>query len=171
MPQMEQAIDKLRLGERGHGTNGWVNLDSHESADIVAHLPELPRSVIERQWSRIEGIHVWEHLYKWDAEELAAILCKILRPGGELVLECPNLEVACRALLGFGRDQDRYHMHVFYGDPQFQDPSYTHRWGYTPATLTAQLIKYGGFRKEDVRIERARHHVPDRDFRIVARKR
>jgi predicted SAM-dependent methyltransferase len=171
MGQMEQVIDKLRLGERGKGTKGWVNLDSHPSADIVAQLPELPLSVIERQWSRIEGIHVWEHLYKWDAEELAAILKKILRPGGELVLECPNLEVACRAMLGFGPVSNRYRMHVFYGDPRRKDPSYGHRWGYTPATLVAQLIEHGGFGKRDVRIERARHHVPDRDFRVVARKR
>lgn len=168
----ESATDgKLRIGQRGKGSHGWVHLDSHPSADIVAGIPPLPASVLNRKWQIIEGIHVWEHFYKWEAERLASSCHEILAPQGKLVLECPNLEIACQAFLSGNRDAVNYHMHVFYGDPQHEDPAYGHRWGYTPDSLKHQLIRHGGFQADDVSIEPAQFHVPDRDFRIVARKR
>ncbi|QDU49570.1 methyltransferase domain-containing protein [Gimesia panareensis] len=162
---------KLRVGQRGTGKNGWLHLDSHPSADIVSEIPPLPASVTNRMWQIIEGIHVWEHFHKWEAEKLARCFHDVLAPGGKLVLECPNLEIACRSLLGGYKDSNSYHMHVFYGDPQHEDPAYGHRWGYTPESLKHQLIEFGGFQADDVCIEPAQFHVRDRDFRIVARKR
>jgi predicted SAM-dependent methyltransferase len=159
---------KLRLGQRGKGHSGWLNLDSHPSADIVATLPPLPTTVTSAKWELIEAIHVWEHFYLWEARSLAREVHASLTVGGQLVLECPNLEVACRSFLGEYKDSNQYHMHVFYGDPSKQDASYGHRWGYTPETLADQLVEYGGFRYDAILIERAKHHVPDRDFRIVA---
>jgi predicted SAM-dependent methyltransferase len=170
-PDSDARHGRLRIGQRGKGKGGWVHLDCDASADIVAAIPPLPLSVRSRQWAVVEGIHVWEHFYKWQAEELARDIYLLLCPGGELVLECPNLEIACRSLLGAYKDSDTYHMHVFYGDPRSKDPSYGHRWGYTPRTLRRQLVEHGGFARSDIRIERALHHVPDRDFRIVATKR
>lgn len=160
----------LRIGQRGHGRDGWVHLDRHHSADIVAAIPPLPESVLNHKWRAIEAIHVWEHFYKWEAEQLARSVFELLVPGGRLILECPNLEIACRSFLGMYKDSDRYHMHVFYGDPGSKDPSYGHRWGYTPKSLRQQLVEHGGFNLRDVSIEPAKHHVPDRDFRIVAVK-
>lgn len=171
LPPAPDAGLRLRIGQRGRGRDGWVHLDSHESADIVAAIPPLPESIASRQWRVVEAIHVWEHFYKWEAEQLAKGVYEILAPGGRLILECPNLEVACRSFLGEYKDSPSYHMHVFYGDPGAKDPSYGHRWGYTPESLKRQLVEHGGFRPQDVTIEPAKHHVPDRDFRIVACKR
>jgi predicted SAM-dependent methyltransferase len=162
---------RLRIGERGKGRDGWVHLDSHRSADIVASLPPLPPAVMNRKWQVVEAIHVWEHFYKWQAEQLARNVYEILDSGGTLIVECPNLEVACRSFLGEHKNSNQYHMHVFYGDPGGRDPSYGHRWGYTPASLRQQLVEHGGFRSRDVVLEAAQYHVPDRDFRIVACKR
>ncbi len=161
---------KLRIGQRGAGRDGWLHLDSHPSADIVASIPPLPDEVSRRKWQSIEAIHVWEHFYVWDARRLARALFDILDDDGELIIECPNLEIACRSFLGDYKDSSSYHMHVFYGDPRSEDPSYGHRWGYTPATLTHQMIIDGGFAAANIRIEPAQHHVRDRDFRLVARK-
>ena len=157
----------LRIGQRGKGKDGWIHLDSHPSSDIVATIPPLPECVTARSWTRIEGIHVWEHFYKWDAEQLAKSIHDCLSLGGQLILECPNLEIACRSFLGGYKDLDSYHMHVFYGNPRTKDPSYVHRWGYTPETLKRQLVEHGGFAAKHVRIESAKYHVRDRDFRIV----
>jgi len=165
------SVNRLRIGERGKGCDGWVHLDSHPSADIVAAVPPLPSAVLNRKWQVVEAIHVWEHFYKWEAEQLAKSVYAILNAGGMLIVECPNLEVACRSFLGQYKDSNQYHMHVFYGDPGGRDPSYGHRWGYTPASLKQQLVEHGGFRSRDVLLETARHHVPDRDFRLVAVKR
>ena len=170
LPPRHQS-NRLRIGQRGKGTDGWVHLDCHPSADIVATIPPLPACVLGRRWQVIEGIHVWEHFYSWEAEQLAQSIHAALAVGGQLILECPNLAVACRSFLGQYRDADSYHMHVFYGDPQRRDPSYCHRWGYTPQTLRQQLIECGGFQAADVRIQPARFHVPDRDFCVVATKR
>ncbi len=170
MQKSEVAGPKLRIGQRGKGTKGWVHLDSHETADLVAEIPPLPFSVTSRKWAAVEGIHVWEHFYKWQADQLASQIYSILCDGGQLILECPNLEIACRSFLGRYKNSVSYHMHVFYGDPQHEDPSYGHRWGYTPDTLRLQLAEHGGFDFRAIRIEHAQHHVPDRDFRIVATK-
>lgn len=170
-PASIAAATGLRIGQRGRGGRGWVHLDSHPSADIVSSIPPLPDSVANRRWQVVEAIHVWEHFFKWEAEQLARSIFDILAPGGKLVLECPNLEVGCRAFLGRFIDSDSYHMHVFYGDPSSRDPSYGHRWGYTPATLKQQLAEHGGFQSRDIIFEAAQHHVPIRDFRVVAFKR
>lgn len=165
-----EPVLRLRIGQRGRGREGWLHLDSHPSADIVAMVPPLPAEVLERRWQVIEAIHVWEHFYKWEAEQLAKSVYAILADDGKLIIECPNLEVACRSFLGMYKDSDTYHLHVFYGDPRHKDPSYGHRWGYTPESLRRQLIEHGGFQFNDIVIEPAQHHVADRDFRIVAHK-
>src|SRR5262245_20767186 len=99
-------VTQLRIGQHGHGQDGWLHLDSHHSADIVAAIPPLPESVLNRQWRTIEAIHVWEHFYKWEAEQLAGSIYPILVAGGKLIIECPNLEFACRAFLGEYDDMD-----------------------------------------------------------------
>src|SRR5688572_18174245 len=80
-----KPLRKLRIGQRGKGKDGWVHLDSHPSADIVATIPPLPDSVASGSWDVIEAIHIWEHFYKWDAEQLARSIHACLRRGGQLI--------------------------------------------------------------------------------------
>ena len=98
----------------------------------------------------------------------------MLKPGGRIVLECPNLLSACEAML---KDPEmaarpdvagQRTMWVFYGDPSWKDPLMCHRWGYTPASL-GQVMAEAGF--VNVRQEPAQFKLREpRDMRIVGEK-
>lgn len=99
----------------------------------------------------------------------------ILKPGGKLVLECPNILTAAAMLLkeperaarAEGKD-GQLAMWPLYGDPAWKDPLMCHRWGYTPATLI-DLLKRCGFKQ--VRQEPAMFKQQDpRDMRVVGEK-
>lgn len=120
------------------------------------------------------AIHVIEHFWRWEVADVVREWARVLKPGGRLVLECPNLIAACQAFLEDpgqraqpdGRGQTS--MWVFYGDPQWQDPLMVHRWGYTPASLGALMHEAG---LSDAHQEPAEFKLREpRDMRIVAVK-
>ena len=99
---------------------------------------------------------------------------RVLRPGGRLVLECPNLISACEAFLADPEaraqpdQRGQTSMWVFYGDPQWQDPLMVHRWGYTPASL-GKLLHEAGLVEAHQEPAQFKLREP-RDMRIVAVK-
>lgn len=111
--------------------------------------------------------HFIEHVTQWQAGAVVRELGRLLKPGGLLVMECPDIEKAARNLLAGMNDQ--MVMWPLYGDPGHKDHFMTHRWGYTPATLGALLAGCG--------FERIVHGQPvthgaraNRDMRVEARK-
>jgi hypothetical protein len=98
----------------------------------------------------------------------------VLKPGGVMYLECPNLLSACQAILqnpdmasGPGPEGQRS-MWVLYGDPSWKDPLMIHRWGYTPRSL-AQVMHEAGLVK--LRQEAAQFKLREpRDMRIVGER-
>jgi predicted SAM-dependent methyltransferase len=116
----------------------------------------------------LHSYHFVEHVYAWEAPALVAEWQRLLKPGGLLVIECPDIEKAARNLLA-GRN-DQMVMWPLYGDPQHRDPFMCHRWGYTPRTLQA-LVEAAGFVKVRQMEPRSHGPRPDRDMRLEARKR
>lgn len=155
---------------------GFVRLDSNPAhePDILAEIPPFPESVRAKQWDVIELIHGIEHFLLWDAIPLLREIHSVLRPGGILVLEQPNLEAACRVFLGLEKPQYRgileSAMWPIYGDPAHKDTGYLHRWGWTPATLTEALRDTAAW--SSIRVLPQQHHsyAMGRDFRIEAVK-
>lgn len=99
---------------------------------------------------------------------------RVLAPGGQLIIECPNLVNACKALLDDpvqAAEQDtrgRMTMWVFYGDPAWRDPLMTHKWAYTPESLIRLLENLGYV---NVRQEPAQFKMREpRDMRVVGEK-
>lgn len=169
---------RLNLGCGDKLLPGYVNVDFAASRkgcapDLLADLRALPFGGDHAD--EILAVHVIEHFYPWEAEALLRHWRDILRPGGRLVLECPNILSAARALLADpgraaraqGKDGQRA-MWPLYGDPSWRDPLMCHRWGYTPETL-AELLTACGLRA--VRQEPAlfKQREP-RDMRIVGEK-
>ena len=99
---------------------------------------------------------------------------RVLKPGGRMILECPNLESACRQFLanpelhaGPGQEGQRS-MWVFYGDPAWRDPLMVHRWGYTPRSLAMVMAEAG---MVNLRQEAAQFKLREpRDMRVVGEK-
>lgn len=161
-------MSRFMIGAGRQRRSGWktVDADRRVRPDIVATLPPVPEEC--REAEAFELIHVLEHFHLWEARDLLRGFLEALRPGGELILELPNLESAIETLSGRnGRNRDQWGMWVLYGDPRRKNPLFGHKWAWTPATLEAELLE-AGF--GSVRRERPRHHVPARDFRLVGVK-
>jgi len=169
---------RLNLGCGDKILEGYINVDFAESRkgkkpDIISDLRALQ---FDPDYAdEILSVHVIEHFYPWEAEELLRHWKNILKSGGRLVLECPNILTAAAMLL---KDPDRaaraegkdgqLAMWPLYGDPAWRDPLMCHRWGYTPTTLI-DLLKRCGF--SHVRQEPAMFKQQDpRDMRIVGEK-
>lgn len=169
---------RLNLGCGDKLLAGYVNVDvapSRDGArpdvlcDLHALSPFASGSVDE-----ILAVHVIEHFWRWEVEDLLREWVRVLKPGGRMIVECPNLESACEAFLADpdaradpGREGQAT-MWVFYGDPEWRDPLMCHRWGYTPTSL-ARLLEGAGL--SEVRREPARFKMREpRDMRVVGVK-
>jgi SAM-dependent methyltransferase len=165
---------KLNIGCGNRRIPGYTGVDAVQrpAADIIApaHLIPLPDACAEE----ILAVHLWEHFYLWECAAVIAEWRRLLKPGGRLVLELPNLRKCCENLLSGlarpGKDPGQLSYWGIYGDPTLNDPYMTHRWGWSPETLTAFLSGHGFVSIE----ERPTLFHPRgrdvRDMRIEARK-
>lgn len=171
-------MKRLNLGCGSKILDGYVNVDVAPSrngkapdvqCDITQRLPFDEGSVDE-----VLTIHVVEHLWRWEVVDILKEWTRVLKPGGKMVVECPNLKTACEMFLkdvrnsaGAGRESQKT-MWVLYGDPGWKDPLMCHRWGYTPASLMAVMSEAGlvGLRQEPAQF----HMREPRDMRVVGEK-
>jgi predicted SAM-dependent methyltransferase len=96
------------------------------------------------------------------ALEVLSEWCRVLKPRGTMVLECPNLLSACREFLANPEAL------AGPGSEGWRDPLMVHRWGYTPASLAALMGQAGLI---EVRQEPAQFKLREpRDMRLVGCK-
>jgi SAM-dependent methyltransferase len=169
---------RLNLGCGDKILPGYVNVDVVEARagmrpDVVCDLHRLT-PFEDACADEILSVHVVEHFWRWEIRDVLREWVRVLRPGGRMIVECPNIQSACQTFLEnpaqYSReDQDGQRtMWVFYGDPAWKDPLMIHRWGYTPESLKALLGEVG---LKDVRQEPAQFKLREpRDMRIVGNK-
>lgn len=174
LDQRLQQSDGLEIG--GHRPElGYLvlNADPRRNPDIVAEVPPLPQEIDGKKWRVIRMIHTLEHLSHGDALKLMRDCRLRLRPGGQVVIEVPNLEYICKVVLGQieipdPRKRAQCGVHGIFGNDSVSPGCLGfHRWGYTPASLRELLIE-AGFADADICVRPAKYHVPARDFRMVA---
>jgi SAM-dependent methyltransferase len=137
---------KVHYGCGDEYIDGYLNIDSSATsqADIVAsNLNFFPQGSI----AVIESYHVFEHFDLLESQDTLKRWHALLCPGGELLLELPNLAV-CIAEIGKHFNDEGYDLAmagIFSYPPlvrQFGEPM-IHKWGWTPETLTSALYAAG----------------------------
>jgi predicted SAM-dependent methyltransferase len=154
---------KLNLGSGCRNIVGYTNVDLDPRADVHADIRKLPFD--DESADEIMAIHVIEHFYRWEVEDVLKEWARVLKPGGKLVLECPDLAKIVRNLVNGGTDQIT--VWGLYGDPRYRSVIMTHKWAYTFQTLKA-AVEESGFR--DAEPAPPQWHFAVRDMRLEARK-
>lgn len=147
VPDTEGAV-RLHLGSGTDRRPGWVNVDANPAThpDVVGlaqSLPMFPDGSVDV----IESCHLFEHLTYYEAVQALGEWYRVLRPGGRLFLELPNL-ASCVEALGRHWDSAGFDLSMvgLYGWPPDVRASghyQTHKWGWTAETLATELRKAG----------------------------
>jgi len=172
-----QDAVRLNLGCGDKKIDGYINVDIAPSRKGVAPdvISDIRKTAFSDNYAdEVLSIHTIEHFYYWEVKTVILEWMRILKPGGRLILECPNLINAAREFIknpkktcGAGKE-GQMTMWVFYGDPNWQDPLMCHKWGYTPHSLILLLTECGFV---DVRQAPAMYKKKDpRDMRVTACK-
>lgn len=170
---------KLNIGAGKQTWNGFFCVDAVQhpkaSRDLdLVHAFEFdgdtlvnPLPLDDGCADELHNYHFIEHVYRWESPALVREFHRLLKPGGRLVIECPDIEKCARNMLKGAKDQ--MCMWGFYGDPRHMDPFMCHRWGYTPKTIV-DLLRLCGFK--DVQILNPKTHGGrvKRDMRVEAVK-
>ena len=164
---------KLHLGCGRHYLDGWVNVDvvPHPKAknppDMIsaADKIDLPDGCADE----IMAIHLFEHMNKHEAIAALREWHRLLKAGGRLVLEMPDLLKCCRNFVANQNDPKNSLFGIYGNHDGEQSPWMWHKYGWTMQTLKPELEKVGF-----VRIKAGfpewhgqRNH---RDFRVEAIK-
>lgn len=171
---------RLNYGCGRRVLSGWTNVDAvinpraPRTPEVLHALEFNPDGSIIQQTPLPDGYadelmaaHVIEHFYEWCAPFVLLEWKRLLKSGGKLILELPNIEAAARNLLAGMSPQ--MSMFAFYGDGSHKDPYMVHRMGYTPSSLT-QLVINAGFQQVKIMPPQTHGPRPNRDMRVEAIK-
>lgn len=167
---------KLNLGCGDKLLPGYINVDAATSRagktpDLIADLRDL-KKLKTAIADEILAIHVIEHFYYWEVVSLLEGWRRVLKPGGKLILECPNLLFACQMIVqdpglrSRSGKEGQMSMWPLYGDPSWRDPLMCHKWGYTPQSLM-DVLEQAGFVEACQEPAQFKLREP-RDMRITA---
>ncbi len=154
---------RLHLGSGNYLWPGWVNVDLSGS-DMDCDVTKLPLS--DGVAKEIQGIHLFEHLDRMEANNILREWFRVLAPGGKLVLELPCMDKICK-LYEAGERNVRYIQFGIFGDPRYRRPEMLHKWCWSQDELKEELQNAGFSRVE---FEEPKFHVPLRDMRATAYK-
>jgi len=171
-------MKKLNLGCGDKILPNYINVDVAvarlgKTPDVLCDLRKLT-PFEDQSIDEILAVHVVEHFWHWEAVDILKEWVRVLKPGGLMILECPNLLSACLEILqnpdiatGPGPEGQRS-MWVLYGDPSWKDPLMNHCWAYTPRSLGKVMYDAGLM---NIRQEPAQFKLREpRDMRIVAER-
>lgn len=155
---------------------GWTNIDvvatNGHTPDIIADARKIP--LPDGCADEIMCIHGFEHFYRWEVDDLINEWKRLLKSGGLLVLEMPDLIKCCENVIsGYvqpGKHPEQFGMWGLYGDPQHGNPFMGHRWGWSPKTLRAFLKSHGFVSIADAETQWHPAGRVRRDMRMEARK-
>lgn len=165
---------KLYVGSGDKRYPGYVGVDAvkRAGADIIAPADKIPLPA--NCADEVMAIHLVEHAHYWEAPDLFREWFRLLKPGGLLVVELPDLVKCCRNIVeNITRpDKHPHSLGIFgiFGDYRLRDPWMCHKAGYTFETLRPVVEAEGFIEIEEKLTEFHRLGRGIRDFQLEARK-
>jgi predicted SAM-dependent methyltransferase len=127
---------RVNVGSGSKPLSGYVNIDiQSKSADLHADCKALPFN--NNSLDEIISFHLIEHLDRRDAEFTIKHWYGLLKPGGRVIIECPDIVEVMRQYLAGNEEM----LFSVYGRNRY--PHDTHMWGYSRASLSVLLNKLG----------------------------
>ena len=133
--------------------------------DVACDIRSLPYR--DGEVDEVMAIHVFEHFYLKEVDDVLAEWRRVLKKGGLLVLEMPCLD---KVLQWFRQPNPDIRMTMFplFGDPSTHASEHDlHKWCWSQ-DMIKQVLEKNGF--TNVLQEKPHYHVPNRDMRVVAVK-
>ncbi len=147
----DASIIRLNLGSNQR-LSGYINIGLSIEGGGVSDANSNIRSLDQFDDNCVDeiiAIHAIQHCWRWEIVDILREWVRVLKPGGKLVLECPNLLSAGEALLqnraeasDSAQNSDKAAWR-FYGDPSSESPRESFRWLYTPQSLAQIMLSIG----------------------------
>lgn len=161
---------KINIGCGSRVLDGWVNCDIERNPDatrdpeIMCDAKSIP--LPDGCADTVMAIHVFEHFYRWEVEDVLWEWRRLLKPGGLLILELPDLIKCCQNIVDGrvrgGKHPDQLGRWGLFGDPRFKNKYMCHPWSYAPRELMG-IIEENGFRNAQHKV--TQFHPAGRDHR------
>lgn len=92
------SAKKLNLGCGTAHIPGYINVDFFTPADLKHDLRE-PLPYDDDSIDEIKSVHNVEHFTRAEWEKIRLDWYRVLKPGGKLVIDCPNMAYVCKMYL------------------------------------------------------------------------
>lgn len=168
-PEVSEGVH-LNLGCGAKLWEGFTNIDfpanwSGRKPDIECDLRSIP--LPDGHADSAYAIHVLEHFYRWETEDVLKEWVRLLKPGGRLIIEVPCLDKVIRAFVYSMKNETPLNMQAtmwrLYGDPTYKDPTMVHKWCFFGEELAALLGDAG---LKSVEVSAPEYHHPQIDMRV-----
>lgn len=170
---------RLHLGCGGQRWRDFINVDLFPAeagvpdssrdgciADVFADIRRL--ALANNTVDEMFTSHVIEHFPRWQALEMLTDWHRMLRPGGQLVVEMPDFWRCVLWLFHPSARKRKLARSQFYGNQWDELDFETHRYVWSGKEFAAALREVGF---AEVRVgHRTETHHRGRDMRVVARK-
>lgn len=120
---------KLHLGCGKNIKDGYVNIDGFVKGDNVVNMDILHLSYPDDSIDEILAEHLFEHIPFKDEERIFTECFRLLRAGGKLVIETPDMEWLCKQFLEAKDEFSSFYKTGAIDDYFGHNKSIEHRWG------------------------------------------
>jgi predicted SAM-dependent methyltransferase len=144
---------RLHLGCGPFLFDGYLNIDGdyiQNPAVINYDISLTPYPLPDNSVDEILSVHVIEHIERWLIEDMLKEWLRILKPGGIVAVEWPDLLKACKMIVnepdglrGENKKLAKHTLHAIYGNPRFSHRAMMHAYGYSVDSLSDILLKVG----------------------------